>query len=221
MWITNSLQADWMLACWPTPATARRTANKTLIVRADGCAAGHHAGSRWPKIRKIGMIQQRHRRSIHFDDVRVPQRYRIGEEGQGFVYQMQQFQEERLCGGGQLPRLAWSSASPRPSSGRSSARLFGSHRWPTSSGCSSSLAELKTEVEALRALTYRACDLYVHGQDVTELASMAKLLGGRLNRSIPTAACSSGAAWAHTGQPGVAALPRRARWPPSAAAPTR
>jgi citronellyl-CoA dehydrogenase len=49
------------------------------------------------------------------------------------------------------------------------------------------LAELKTEVESLRALTYRACDLYVQGQDVLELASMAKLKAGRLNRIIPDA----------------------------------
>ena len=47
------------------------------------------------------------------------------------------------------------------------------------------LAEMKTEVESLRALTYRACELYVQGQDVTELASMAKLKAGRLNRIIP------------------------------------
>ena len=40
------------------------------------------------------------------------------------------------------------------------------------------LAELKTEVESLRALTYRADELYVQGQDVTELASMAKLKAG-------------------------------------------
>ena len=33
---------------------------------------------------------------IFFDDVRVPQRYRIGEEGMGFTYQILQFQEERL-----------------------------------------------------------------------------------------------------------------------------
>ncbi len=47
------------------------------------------------------------------------------------------------------------------------------------------LAEMKTEVESLRALTYRACELYVQGQDVTELASMAKLKAGRLNRLVP------------------------------------
>jgi citronellyl-CoA dehydrogenase len=33
---------------------------------------------------------------IFFDDVRVPQRNRIGAEGMGFTYQMMQFQEERL-----------------------------------------------------------------------------------------------------------------------------
>lgn len=31
----------------------------------------------------------------------MPQRYLVGQEGQGFIYQMQQFQEERL----------WASAS--------------------------------------------------------------------------------------------------------------
>ena len=49
------------------------------------------------------------------------------------------------------------------------------------------LAELKTEIEALRALTYRAADLYVRGEDVTELASMAKLKSGRLARIVPDA----------------------------------
>jgi citronellyl-CoA dehydrogenase len=47
------------------------------------------------------------------------------------------------------------------------------------------LAEMKTDLESLRSLTYRACELYVDGQDVLELASMAKLQAGRLNRTIP------------------------------------
>ena len=49
------------------------------------------------KLRKIGMMSS-DTAQIHFDDVRVPQRYRIGEEGMGFTYQMLQFQEERLWG---------------------------------------------------------------------------------------------------------------------------
>ncbi len=58
------------------------------------------------------------------------------------------------------------------------------------------LAELRTEVEALRALTYRAVEMYVSGKDVTKLASMAKLKCGRLSREVADAACSTGAAWA-------------------------
>jgi citronellyl-CoA dehydrogenase len=46
------------------------------------------------------------------------------------------------------------------------------------------LAELRTEVEALRSLTYRAVESYVSGKDVTKLASMAKLKAGRLTREV-------------------------------------
>ena len=49
------------------------------------------------------------------------------------------------------------------------------------------LAELKTEVEALRGLTYMALEHYMAGKDVTEWASMAKLKAGRLLREVPDA----------------------------------
>src|SRR5208337_2410616 len=46
------------------------------------------------------------------------------------------------------------------------------------------LAELRTEVEALRAMTWSAVEQYVAGKDVTRLASMAKLKCGRLCREV-------------------------------------
>jgi citronellyl-CoA dehydrogenase len=46
------------------------------------------------------------------------------------------------------------------------------------------LAELKMEVEALRALVYRAASLMLKGEDVTMLASMAKLKSARLGREV-------------------------------------
>src|SRR5690606_3758907 len=46
------------------------------------------------------------------------------------------------------------------------------------------LAELKTEVELLRSLCYRACEEYLAGNNVTMLASMAKLKAGRLLREV-------------------------------------
>ena len=50
------------------------------------------------------------------------------------------------------------------------------------------LAELATELELLRAGTYRAVEILMQGQDVTQLASMVKLKSGRLGREI-TDAC--------------------------------
>jgi len=82
------------------------------------------------------------------------------------------------------------------------------------------LAELTTEIEALRALVYRATELYVSGKDVTQLASMAKLKAGRLTREVATSACSTGRHGLHLGQPGVAPVPRR-RLASMAVVPTR
>ena len=50
------------------------------------------------------------------------------------------------------------------------------------------LAEMQTEVELLRALIYRAAEALVAGEDVTRLATMAKLKAGRLGREL-TDAC--------------------------------
>src|SRR5512147_520 len=90
MWITNSLQADWMCLLANTSEGAAHK-NKTLICLPMATKGVVKA----KKIRKIGMMSS-DTGLIHFDDVRVPQRYRIGQEGLGFTYQMMQFQEERL-----------------------------------------------------------------------------------------------------------------------------
>ena len=179
MWITNSLQADWMcLLANTSDDPAHR--NKSLIIvpmNTKGVSVGK-------KIRKIGMNSS-DTGLIYFDDVRVPQRYRIGEEGKGFTYQMLQFQEERLWAAASSLATMTMCIETTAEYARER-KLFGAslldNQW-----VHFKLAELKTEVEALRALTYRACDLYIQGQDVTELASMAKLKAGRLARIVPDA----------------------------------
>jgi citronellyl-CoA dehydrogenase len=182
MWITNSLQADWMCMLVNT-GEGQAHKNKSLVMvplRENGkLRPGIEVAK---KIRKIGMNAS-DTGLLYFDEVRVPQRNRIGAEGHGFIYQMQQFQEERL----------WAAASCLQSLSNcigwtmewaQERKLFGAtladQQW-----VQFKLAEMKTDLEALRALTYRACELYVGGQDVLELASMGKLMAGRLNRTIP------------------------------------
>jgi len=183
MWITNSLQADWMCMLVNTgEGPAHKNKSLVMVPMREGRAGKLTPGIEVAKkIRKIGMNSS-DTGLIYFDEVRVPQRNRIGGEGQGFIYQMQQFQEERL----------WAAASTLQGLNNciedtiayaQERKLFGAtladQQW-----VQFKLAEMKTDVEALRALTYRACELYVQGQDVTELASMAKLMAGRLNRSV-------------------------------------
>ena len=183
MWITNSLQADWMCMLvntgeGPSGAGNNLHKNKSLVMVPMDCKGIEKAR----KIRKIGMNSS-DTGLIYFDEVRVPQRYLIGSEGAGFTYQMMQFQEERLwCAASCIQSLsnciAWTVEWAQER------KLFGSaladQQW-----VQFKLAEMKTEVESLRAMTYRACELYVQGRDVTELASMAKLKAGRLNRLVP------------------------------------
>lgn len=176
MWITNSLQADWMCMLVNTSdGPAHR--NKSLVMVPMDLPGIERA----KKIRKIGMHSS-DTGLIYFDEVRVPQRFRIGEEGQGFIYQMQQFQEERLwCAASSL--LPMEECIAETVQWAQERRMFGAtladQQW-----VQFKLAELQTEVEALRALTYRACDLHVQGEDVLTLASMAKLKAGRLTREV-------------------------------------
>ena len=176
LWITNGTQADWM-CCLATTSDGAPHRNKSLIVlpmKTPGVQVAR-------KLRKIGMNAS-DTAQIFFDEVRVPQRYRIGEEGQGFTYQMLQFQEERLWGAANALQ-GLDKAIRNTIEYTRERRIFG-RPVLDNQVVHFTLAELQTEVEALRALVYRATELYVAGQDVTQLASMAKLKGGRLTREV-------------------------------------
>ena len=176
MWITNSLQADWMCLLANTSEGAAHK-NKTLIVLPMDAKGVVKA----KKIRKIGMMSS-DTGLIHFDDVRVPVRNRIGEEGMGFTYQMMQFQEERLWAASKALHGLQRCIDETVAYTRER-KLFGStvleQQW-----VHFKLAECQTEVEALRALTHRAVEIYMKGEDATKLASMAKLKCGRLSREV-------------------------------------
>ncbi len=179
MWITNSLQADWMCLLANTSEGASHK-NKSLII----VPMNSPGITKAKKIRKIGMMSS-DTGLIHFDDVRVPQSNRIGDEGAGFTYQMTQFQEERLWAAANAIQGLLNCVEATASYARER-QIFGQGVLDNQV-VHFKLAELKTEIEALRGLTYMATEHYVAGRDVTEWASMAKLKAGRLLRSVPDA----------------------------------
>jgi citronellyl-CoA dehydrogenase len=175
MWITSGTQSDWICLLANTSEGAAHK-NKTLIcvpMKSKGVSVAK-------KLKKLGMWSS-DTAQLYFDEVRVPQRYRIGEEGMGFTYQMQQFQEERLFAAAQwsaLDRILRETVAytrERQAFGQSILDNQYVHF---------RLAELKTEIEALRALVHDAAMKLVAGEDVTLLASMAKLKVGRLGREV-------------------------------------
>ena len=176
MWTTSGTQADFCVVLANT-SDGPVHKNKSLIVVPMKTPGVQVAA----KIRKIGMHAS-DTAQLFFDAVRVPQRYRIGEEGRGFIYQMEQFQIERL----------WAALNAAGNLDRAIAATVDYTRQRKAFGKSIldnqwvhfKLAEYKTEIEALRSLAWRAVDLVVAGKDATELASMAKLKAGRLMREV-------------------------------------
>ena len=175
MWITNGLKADWCCLLANTSDGPAHKNKSMIIVPMDA------AGITRQKIHKIGMNSS-DTAQLFFDNVRVPQKNLVGQEGMGFMFQMLQFQEERLFGAASSVRgldklidLTIDYTRERKAFGKSILDNQVVHF---------RLAELRTEVAALRAMTYQAVEQYVSGKDVTKLASMAKLKCGRLGREV-------------------------------------
>lgn len=176
MWITNGVQADFCVLLANT-SDGPVHQNKSLIVvpmKTKGVSVAR-------KIDKLGMWSS-DTAQLHFDDVRVPQANLVGEEGRGFVYQMQQFQDERLWGAvhaaGAMRRaldITYDYLGERSTFGKPIIK---------NQYIAFRMAELEMEWEALYALSLRGYDEAIAGRDATRLATLAKLKAGRLTREL-------------------------------------
>tara|TARA_Y100001970_G_C14241357_1_gene865094 strand:+ start:1939 stop:3108 length:1170 start_codon:yes stop_codon:yes gene_type:complete len=176
MWITNATQADYFCTLVNTSNDPPHK-NKSLVIipaKLPGVEIGE-------KIDKLG-LRTSDTAPVYFDDVRIPKRYRIGEEGEGFSIQMQQFQEERIFLS--VSSLIILDDCIKQTIDYCKERNAFQKKIIDNQVIQFRLAELKTEIEALRSLIYRACEEFVDGKDMTYLASMAKLKCGRLIREV-------------------------------------
>lgn len=176
MWTTNGTQADWCIVLANTSSGSTHK-NKSLIMvpmKTPGVQVAR-------KINKMGMDSS-DTAQLFFDDVRVPQRYRVGEEGMGFIYQMEQFQLERLWAGfngvgamRHILSITIDYTRERQVFGKSLLE----NQWVYFK-----LAELRSEIEMLSTLCWAAVEKVVAGEDATEWATMVKLKSGRLMREV-------------------------------------
>ena len=176
MWITNSTQADFFCLLANT-SDDKPHVNKSMIIVPSNAVGISFS----KKLNKMGM-RSSDTAQIFFDNVRVPQSNRVGAEGMGFMMQMMQFQEERLYGAANA--IGGMEACIEKTIDYCRERTTFGQPLIDNQVIHFRFAELRTEVECLRALVYQACEQHINGQDVTLLASMAKLKAGRLMREV-------------------------------------
>jgi len=90
--ITNGTRADFVTLMVKTDADAGHNGISIIV-----CPTDVKGFSISKKLEKAGNWSS-DTAELFFEDVRVPKRYLLGQEGMGFVYLMQNFQSERLVG---------------------------------------------------------------------------------------------------------------------------
>ncbi|TXD36890.1 acyl-CoA dehydrogenase [Lujinxingia vulgaris] len=175
-WITNGTRADFITLAVRTDPDNRYGGVSLILFPTD--TPGFSVGK---KLEKIGNHCS-DTAELFFEDCRVPARYLLGDEGAGFYYIMQNFQGERLVGaltgtaGAQIvldKTITYCKerhAFDRPLTGFQVTR----HK----------IVEMETQLEACRALTYHAAQLFERGIPCQREISMAKMMVGETAMSV-------------------------------------
>ena len=168
-WIGNGVEADWVTVYARTGDNPdNRYGNYSLFVvptDAEGYEAEHIPGKMAFRASK-----QAH---VTFEDCRIPEDHLIGVEGAGFYMLAEFFNHGRVVVAGHGIGLAaaaieeaWEFVHDREAFGRSVDEF---------QAVQHKLADMRTEFESARALTWRAADQVAANDDAGFWAAMAKL----------------------------------------------
>ncbi len=113
---------------------------------------------------------------ITFEDVKIPETYRLGEEGDGFKIAMKTFDHTRpgiASGANGITKAALNIALTYSKGRRTFDKKLISYQ-----GISFKLADMMTKLDASRYMTYLAADLFDKGKDNSRQAAQAKWYAG-------------------------------------------
>ena len=183
--ITNGTRADFVTLMVKTDPEAGHNGISIVV-----CPTDVKGFSISKKLEKAGNWSS-DTAELFYEDVRVPKRYLLGEEGMGFVYLMQNFQSERLVGcvsGLAGAKLALDRSvqfgRERVAFGKP---LIKREYWQQK------FVDLYTKYEAAKALTYNACAAYNEekfvnegaiSMETTRIISMSKAYVGDVTAEI-------------------------------------
>jgi alkylation response protein AidB-like acyl-CoA dehydrogenase len=168
-WIGNGVEADWVTVYAKTGDDPDdRYGNYSLFVVPTD-TAGYEA-EHIPEKMAFRASKQAH---VTFDDCRIPGDHLVGVEGAGFYMLAEFFNRGRVVVAGHGIGLAaaaieaaWAFVHDREAFGRSVDEF---------QAVQHKLADMRTEFESARALTWRAADQVANDDDAGFWAAMAKL----------------------------------------------
>jgi citronellyl-CoA dehydrogenase len=170
--ITNGAQADFLTLLARTGNDPGYHSFGLFVVPTD--LPGFKVSK---KLDKLG-LRSSDTALLYFDDVKVPAENLIGQEGEGFIYQMQQFQHERFA---ILPgTVVWIHDMINETLDYLKQRIVFGKPLATKQVLRHRLVDWLTRAEALKQLTYHIVRMKMQGLDVTKEVSMGKLLAGPL-----------------------------------------
>ncbi|MCP4962995.1 MAG: acyl-CoA dehydrogenase, partial [Actinomycetia bacterium] len=176
MWITNSVQADWLCLLARTSDEGGHRGMSQIIVPTT--APGFSVSK---KLDKLGMWAS-DTALLSFDDCRVPVANTIGEIGRGFQQQMAQFVVERMWAA-YTTVGACERALERTAEFLRQRIVFGEPLL-AKQHIQFALADLGAEVDLLRVYNRSIAEAYQAGREPVRQPTIAKLKAGRLVRRI-------------------------------------
>lgn len=166
MWITNASVADWYFVLAYTDPAAKHKGMSGFIVPAN--TPGITVGKKeW----NMGQHAS-DTRGITFEEVKVPAKYLLGREGDGFKIAMAAFDHTRpavASGAVGLARRAMDEAVEYAKTRKTFGQPIGAYQ-----AVSFMIADMAKDIEAARYLTYRAAWTIDRGERNTKFAAMAK-----------------------------------------------
>jgi butyryl-CoA dehydrogenase len=178
--ITNGLFADLFLVMARTSQEQKHRGITAFLVERG--APGLRMGK---QIHKMGLLAS-DTTEMFFEDCRVPAANRLGPEGHGFRVAMQALDGGRIGVAAQAVGIAQASLEAAARYARERVQFdrtiseFQAIQWM--------IADMATEIDAARLLTYRASWLKDRGLPCGPQASMAKLFASRVARTSSDAA---------------------------------
>ncbi|HEX3922496.1 MAG TPA: acyl-CoA dehydrogenase family protein [Streptosporangiaceae bacterium] len=176
LYITNGAQADWICLLARTSGEGGYRGMSQIVVETD------RPGFRVSRtLKKLGNWSS-DTAELSFADLRVPVSNTIGEIGQGFQQQMEQFQAERMIAA-YMQVGGLQKALDRTREYLGQRHVFG-RPLLANDHISYRLAELSAQLDLVRHYNYACAEAYSRGEDTRRFAAVAKLTIGRLAREI-------------------------------------